>query len=238
MPINKNELIILLTGSITPNSSSNIKLKDPATRREQYLQAVKFYIQRTDFKIVFAENSGDLLDSFPYIPDRIEYISFQSLPTMPDRGIGYKELEIIDFALKHSKFLKETKSIVKITGRLQVLNLNTIAAKFLKLNSNKSNLVYAHPFELKNMDSRCFFFTLDFWPYLKKAGDRISLQYNFELSLWDAIAEYKEIENRNFVPLNIPLRIKGMSGSYGIKYKHSIFIHGARFIRNLLHRIF
>ena len=229
----KIDLVILLTGTITPNSLSNLTIKDPEIRRQQYYDALNFYIKQTQFKIVFAENSNDRLENFPLLPNRIEYLTFESTPIQPDRGIGYKELEIIDFALQNSNFLKEAKSVVKITGRLKVLNLNLLSRKFLKLGENKFNLIYAHSFGLKNMDARCFFFTIDFWPYLKKAGRDIDLRYNFELSLWDAICQYQSIEENNYRQLNIPLRIKGISGSFGNKYKHNHLYHYARFIRNL-----
>ena len=232
------DLVILLTGTITPNSLSNLSIKEPAIRRKQYYDALNFYIKKTKFRIVFAENSNDALENFPLLPDRIEYLSFNSLPIQPDRGIGYKELEVIDFALENSKFINEAKSIVKITGRLKVLNINKLSRKFLKLNEDKSNLIYAHSFGIKNMDARCFFFTIDFWPYLKKAGRDINLRYNFELSLWDAISQYQSIEEKNYKQLNIPLRIDGISGSFGNKYKNNIFLHYARLIRNLSSSIF
>ena len=233
-----NQLIILLTGTINPNSFSNITIKDPRIRRQQYLDAIDFYIKKTKFKIVFAENSGDILEKFPIQPDRIEYLTFKSKPIEPDRGIGYKELELIDFAFQNSNFLKNTRSVVKITGRLKILNINSLSRKFLKNIESKSNLTYANSFHTRNMDSRCFFFTVDFWPYLKNAGKKINLKYIFEICLWDAIYHYQSFEVNNYVPLNTPLRVKGVSGSYGIKYRHNIFYHYARFIRNLGTKLF
>lgn len=232
------DLVILLTGTITPNTPSNLKIIDPVIRRQQYLEAINFYIAKTKFKIVFAENSNDKLENFPVLLDRIEYLTFNSTPVQLDRGKGYKELGIIEFAIQNSNFLKKTDFVVKITGRLKVLNLNILSKKFLKLASKKCNLIYADPFELNNIDSRCFFFTLDFWPYLKKAGRDINLRYNFELSLWDAIKEYQRIEGNNFIPLKYPLRIEGISGSFGAKYKHSIWLHFGRYIRNFSLGIF
>tara|TARA_B100000929_G_scaffold288090_1_gene275893 strand:- start:180 stop:929 length:750 start_codon:yes stop_codon:yes gene_type:complete len=237
MQDNKNDLVLLLTGNITPNSISNITIKDPELRRQQYIEAIDFYLRNTDFKIVFVENSNDHLDSFPLNPGKIEYLTFNSIPIKPDRGIGYKEIEIIDYAFKNSKFLRTGKAVVKITGRLKVLNLNALSKKFLKFKANNPNLIYANPFDQKNMDARCFFFTRDFWPYLMEAGKNISLKYNFEFALWDSVCEYKTNQKNKFKSLNIPLRIEGLSGSYGIKYKHHLLIHYARFIRIYYNRI-
>ncbi|WP_156877261.1 hypothetical protein [Salinimicrobium terrae] len=233
----ENDLVLILTGTITPNSLSNLTVKDPALRRQQYLEAIKFYINKTKFKMVFIENSGDQLENFPILPERIEYLKFESAPVHPDRGIGYKELEIIEFAFKTSKFLKEVKMAVKITGRLKVLNISRLSGIFFQLTQKKSCLVYANIFKPKRMDSRCFFFTLDFWPYLLSAGSNIDLWYNFEASLWDATSTYQKCEGKSYAPLTIPLRIQGMSGSFGIQYKDNIVFHYARFIRNFSRKI-
>lgn len=234
----KKNLIILLTGTITPNSFSNLSIKDPIIRRKQYHDAIMFYLKKTKFKIVFTENSGDHLKNFPILPDRIEYLTFESTPVEPDRGIGYKEMEIIDYAFQNSNFIKEAKSVVKITGRLKVLNIKMLSRKFLKLSEDKSNLIYALSFGIKNMDSRCFFFTIDFWAFLKHEARNINLRYNFELSLWDATFRYQKLAGKNYIPFNTPLRIKGVSGSFGFKYKHNLLLHYARLVRNLSLRLF
>ena len=234
---NRNQdLVILLTATITPNTYSKLKLTAPEIRKQQYLEALNFYVQKTNFRIIFAENSGDPLDEFPLLPDRIEYLTFKSEPIQPDRGKAYKELEIIDFALQNSNFAKEAKAIAKITGRLKVLNLSRLSGKFLKLQKKQSRLVYANSYKPKNMDSRCFFFTLDFWPYQMEVGKNLSLLYNFELSLWDAIHLYRSGEGNKFTPFYVPLRIKGISGFSGTSYKHNLLIHYARLFRNLLRK--
>lgn len=230
----KLDLVILLTGTITPNSYSKLKVIEPTIRKQQYLEALNFYIQKTSFKIVFAENSGDQLEDFPVLPDRIEYLSFKSEPIQPDRGKAYKELEIIDFAIHNSSFIKQAKSVAKITGRLKVLNFNRLSEKFIKLEKKKHNLVFANSFKPRNMDSRCFFFTLDFWPYQKNSGQNITLRYNFELSLWDAVHLYHKSEGKEYKPFFTPLRIEGISGYLGEKYKHNLLIHYARLFRNLI----
>ena len=109
-----------------------------------------------------------------------------------------------------------------------------LSRKFLEINQIKSNLVYAYAYKLKNMDARCFFFTLDFWPYFKYEGRNIDPKYNFEKSLWDAIYKYQNIEGKNFLPFHIPPRIKGISGAFGHNYRHNLFINYARFIRYLV----
>lgn len=234
MKIINSDLVILLTATITPNSYSKLKITEPKVRKQQYLETLIFYIQKTNFNIVFAENSGDPLEGFPLLPERIEYLSFKSEPIQPDRGKAYKELELIDFALKNSNFIKEAKGLAKITGRLKVLNINRLSGKFLKLKKKHDHLAYANSYKPKNMDSRCFFFTPDFWLFQRETGKNITLLYNFELSLWDSIYQYQQVEGKRYIPFYEPLRIKGRSGFSGEEYKYNLLIHYSRFIRNLV----
>lgn len=230
----KNDLIILLTATITPNSLLNLTIVDPQIREKQYQEAIEFYIKNTNLKIVFVENSGNELKNFPKLPARLEYLSFNSQPIYPDRGIGYKELEIIRFALKNSTFLKNAKAIAKITGRLKILNIRSLSKKFIRLNKKNLNLIYAYPFKIKNMDARCFFFSKDFWFYLEETGKNIDKKYNFELALWDATNRFQEDKHKKYLPFLVPLRVEGISGSFGLKYKSNILFHTARFIRNFI----
>ena len=232
------DLVILLTATITPNSYSKLKITDPGIRKQQYLETLLFYIQKTEYKIVFTENSGDLLAGYPLFPNRVEYLSYNSKPLQPDRGIGYKELEIIEFAFQNSSFIKEAQAVAKITGRLKVLNFERFAKKFLECRRKESNMVYANSFKPGNMDCRCFFFTPDFWPYFKSVGGRMDVRYNFEASLWDAIHQYAKAEGKKYKPFYTPLRIEGMSGSFGYSYNHDLLRHYARKIRNLVRKFF
>ncbi|WP_051201341.1 hypothetical protein [Christiangramia portivictoriae] len=230
--INK-ELIILLTGTIYPNSTSMLAVKDPVTRKKQYLEAVNFYLEKTSNKIVFVENSNFEFTGFPRNPERIEYLSFQSPKGASKKGKGFQELKIMEYGFDNSRFLKQTSSIIKITGRLKVLNINTLAKRFKDLNKSFANLIYADPFAVNNVDARCFMFNLSFWHILKKTGNLIDEKhnYNFELALWDAIYLYELGEDNHFKPIPIPIRIMGISGSFGNTYKYNLFVHYIRYIK-------
>ena len=234
----KNDLVILLTGTITPNILSNLTIKDPEAREEQYKEALQFYIDKTNYKIIFAENSNNQFKNFPYLPDRIEYLTFNSQLTKIDRGKAFKEMEIIDFVFQNSKFLEKAESIVKITGRLMVLNINNLSKRYLKSLEKQSNLIYCYPYRPKNMDARCFFFTKDFWPFLKTRGKDITLTYNFEKSLWDAAYDYQKFNENYYKPINPSPRIKGLSGTFGIRYRHNLLFHYGRSIRNFVVNIY
>lgn len=234
MENSSNDLVILLTGSITPNSFSNLILTDPEIREQQYREALNFYIEKTNYKIIFAENSGASLENFPKKPERIEYLSFKTQPNEPERGKAFKEIEIIDFVFQNSIFLRKSISIVKVTGRLKVLNIRKLSYKFLKLIKKNSGLIYCYPYRSNNMDARCFFFTKDFWPFLKYEAQNLNLKYNLEMCLWDTVNKYQTDPGKEYLPINPPLRVKGLSGAFGKKYRHNLIFHYARYIRQLI----
>ncbi|WP_081211280.1 hypothetical protein [Salegentibacter sediminis] len=237
MGADKNEIVLLLTGTIERNSSDVLAVKDPEIRKQQYLEAISFYLANTPYKIVFSENSGySLAEYFPG-SERLEFITFQSPITSPDRGKGWKELEIIDYTLKKSGFIKETSIVVKITGRLKVLNINKLANPAQKLMSSNDKLVMSNIYKRLKMDSRCFLFTKEFWPYLKENGDSINLGFSFEKALWQAIMDFKIKEKGSYRQFSQPLRIKGISGGFGTPYKHGSLIIFAKQLKHFLNPI-
>lgn len=120
---------ILMTACVCPNTNGNYFVGDPSTRKTQYQKALDYYISKTDFDIVFCENSGtDIRDGMPkYDTDRLEYLTYKSMPTIPDRGKGYKEMEIIEYAFNHSAKLGKSDIVLKATGRLMLKNVSSLA---------------------------------------------------------------------------------------------------------------
>ncbi len=228
-------LVLLLTGAITPNSFDTLKLANPEERKKQYIEAIGFYIKYTDYSIVFAENSGESLkDLFSECLNRIEFLTYTSQLIIPDRGKGYKELEIIDYAMRHSHFIAKADAVVKITGRLQVLNINKLIANFQKCLSHNLQLVMCNAYSTNKMDSRCFFYTVDFWRYLNEQGQAIDLRYAFETALWDSVSKYIHAKAGSYKQLTLPLRIKGVSGGFGTRYDMGNFKYLIKIIRHLL----
>ena len=103
-------------------------LTNQHVRQKQYIHALNYYIQNTEYPIVFTENSGiDISQYFKtyIINRRLEVLTFCG-NSKKDRGKGYGEAEIIEYALTHSSLITEinnTLYIIKITGRLIVDNL-------------------------------------------------------------------------------------------------------------------
>ena len=121
-------MILLLTACINPNGMTMTALSDKEERREQYVKAINYYLKNTKFPIVFTENSGtDISTLFENAikSGRLEYLSFDGNHAK-ERGKGYGECEIIQYALKNSTTIQSAKDkrIAKITGRLIIKNIN------------------------------------------------------------------------------------------------------------------
>lgn len=90
---------LLLTACIKPNSTDALAIRDAFTRKGQYLEAIQWYLDNTNFGITFCENSGTAislseLDMRGHDEARLEILTYTSQPTIPERGKGYKEMEI------------------------------------------------------------------------------------------------------------------------------------------------
>lgn len=234
MNASKNNLVILMTATIEPNSFTTLALKDPDVRREQYIDALKFYLAKTNLNIVFTENSGCSIEKqFEDYKDknRIEFLIYKSEPTIPDKGKGAKELEIINYAVNNSKFISDCDAIVKVTGRLKVLNIVQLYLSFLNQKNMHRKIFSSNIYKISKMDARCFFFTIDFWSYFHVIGQSIDLKYSIEMAMWDSIFLY-QINGGLYKQLESPLRIQGVNAGFGTSYEDSFITATAKRIRH------
>ncbi len=233
----KRNIILLLTGTIKPNSHDVLAVTDPEVRKQHYIEAITYYLAVTPYKIVFSENSGTSLSEYFPESDRLEFLVFRSPAITPDKGKGWKELEIIKFSLNNSRLIGSESLIIKITGRLKVLNINKIVNPAMKMIFSNNKLVLSNIYRELKMDSRCFLFTEEFWPYLRKHGENINLSFSFEKALWQAVVEFKMDGKGTYKQFTQPLRINGISGGFGIPYKDGDLIMVAKRLRHFLNPI-
>ena len=100
-------IVILLTATIKPLSTLEPNGRNNVSDREDdYFKAVRFYLNK-GFKVVFVENSNtkskkilDLKEQF----ENLEYLTFLSIDSKLGKSHG--EVEIFQFALENSLFLK------------------------------------------------------------------------------------------------------------------------------------
>jgi hypothetical protein len=215
-------MILLLTGCINPDGMTLTSLNNPEERKEQYKNAIRYYIAKTSFPIVFVENSGtdiSVLFKDAILSGRMEYLTFFGNQNK-NRGKGYGECEIIQYALNHSNIIKTTndKRIVKITGRLIIKNLNIIIWTH-QLLSTKSTTICAINSKLSFPDSRFIIASESFYRDFIKRKNTIndSKGVYFEHVLLQTIIEEKKY---SFSPFYIMPIIDGISGSTGQKYEN------------------
>lgn len=205
--------IILLTGCINPNGMPFTKLTDANERQRQYIEALHYYLNHTSCPIVFCENSlTDLSTLFNDIKDRLEILTFKGNQDK-QRGKGFGEAEILEFAFRHSLFIHDDCIVVKITGRLIVSN---IASILNSLNYDKDFVTCQFHSNLLFADSRIFCATPSFYMAFLKFKDHINDSKNiyFEHILASTVLE----SPIQYIPFTEEPFITGMSGSTGELY--------------------
>ena len=122
-----DRIVILMTACVFPEGKNIVKLSDPTIRKKQYLDAIEFYLRETKCNIVFCENSGtNIYDDVSFHEkERLEYLTF-SFRGGEDKGTGYGEAKIIEYAIRNSQFIRKASGVIKITGRVRILNINEI----------------------------------------------------------------------------------------------------------------
>lgn len=131
--------VIFLTACINPNGMSHTVLQDVEIRKQQYVDALNFYLQNTTLPICFVENTGyDLSNEFSeYIDNgRLEHLTFVGNNYDKERGKGYGEAKIIQYGIKNSQMLQNCKYLIKVTGRVVVPDIQRLADSILLSFSN------------------------------------------------------------------------------------------------------
>lgn len=125
------ELVILMTATIDPGGYADQCSRNTVEERlKDYLFALEFWLNYNDPRIigiVFCENSGYPLEKHLkkiYKKNYLEILRFDGNTKPVDVHYGYSELGIIDYAIKNSRLISNSKYFVKITGRLIFPNLS------------------------------------------------------------------------------------------------------------------
>ena len=213
-------ILLLLTACINPGNTSFTALNNQEERKAQYIKALNYYISKTNYKIVFTENSN--IDISPLFvkeikSGRLECLTFSGNKEK-NRGKGVGECEIIQHALDNSTIINRYKKvrIVKITGRLIIKNIrliNNIHRLLFPINT----ILFAINSDISFPDSRYIIAPASFYIKLlnlKKAIDD-SVGYYFEHALLDTLIKEN---NYSYSPFFIQPDIVGVSGTTGKLY--------------------
>lgn len=186
------EVVLLLTGCIKPNVDDKIAVSNWKKRQDMYVEAISWYAVNTNYKIVFVENSGTDVSDLIVKCKNVDIHTFTSIPDIPDRSRSYKEMQIMEYAFKHSPFLQSDNiMVVKITGRLKLLNINQLVNNLLKRSEKYNNRFVSSAKNARKpfSDCRFMYFTKDFWPILHAQKENIWPTYGMEWVMGDAIRE-------------------------------------------------
>lgn len=224
MNLTKN-YVLFLTGCIDPNGMSYTVLQNSEIRKSQYIETIKFYLNETNLKILFVENSGnDISDIFidEIKSKRVEILTFVGNNYDRILGKGYGEMLIIEYAILHSEFLSHSDFVYKITGRYKILNISSFIINYL--GKDVDLLLNFRPC-LTWADSRFFGFKPFFLQqyllvYKEIVNDQKSI--NFENALSKASLDLI-LDNRRYERFCKYPRYCGTIGTTGKKYNDSYF---------------
>lgn len=236
----RKQTVILLTACISPGGMAFTALQDAGERERQYIDAINFYIENTHYPIVFCNNSGeDISSKITYPKGRVEFLSYYGNDYDKQLGKGYGEFQIIEYALRHSQFLNNAHTIIKITGRLKVFGL----ASQIRLASicywlDTPFILVANIAQKERFArSECIITSKSFYEKYFLVNNKIndSQHYYFEHLLFD-VAAASPYELKIFC---LPLQVEGISGSTGTKYTQSkkSDIEQLQYLRNNLLQI-
>lgn len=236
------EMVILLTATVNAGQTAFVARRDPRVRLNDYVGALNLWLRnKGGDKLVLCENSSYPLNELQRVYQfnnphgkAVEFLSFAGTRFNPQRGKGPGELEIIEYALGHSRLISGGQRIMKVTGRLYVKNADRIietvnARPEIDIVCDlRANLTYG--------DSRVFcatprFFTNYLLPLQHLADD--SRQVYFEHILGRAV-HGAMADGINWAMMPTAPDIRGVSGSGNVPYGGAV---AERLARRILHTI-
>lgn len=216
----KKDVVILLTACVYPNGMDKTVLQNPAIRKQQYCDALDFYLNQTSCHIVFCENTmTDFTSQYQsYIESgQLECLTFDGNHYDHSWGKGYGEAQIILYAYHHSRLLRHARYVLKITGRIIISNVQRILqSPLLRIN----NLFRSDWGDTDFPVSIFFLMPPDSMAYiLSNRMDQIhegdDSQYVFERVLCRGIVDNSSLFVLPFFHSSI---IHGVSGTFGTDY--------------------
>ncbi len=217
---------LLITGAIDI-SAFNIpatKVTNTEQRLSQYLSSIKYAIDcyRELTHLIFCENTG-----YNYDYSEIEKNArekgkfFEALTfigdyaTIQQRGKGYGEGEIINYALANSEYLRDCQSFYKLTGRLMVINMDRI------IDSTQSGNAFDFQpgaiYNRKRDHIETIFYKTDSVLYRKYLHDAYQEVEESRFQYLEHIF-YNRLKGMNLKSFRILPEISGQSGTTGKEY--------------------
>ncbi len=222
--MNRKRITVLLTATIDPKGIAFLKRDDPCIRENDYIYSIKEWILKTDCPIVFCENSGYKIDEIKnmmgkYTKKETEVLQFNGHDFPRELGKGYGELLIIKYALQHSKLIRHSDYIIKVSGRYFINNIEEIVS--VLSNNNDIYVMADLRRKLTWADSRVFAFKPSFVrDYLSEFQDMLndSKGFYFEHALSRATLRALG-DGHKCVPLPVKPIVVGINATSDIPYR-------------------
>ena len=137
--VNSN-VVIILTMTVNVGKKDTLVQINPKDRIATYLKSIRSWLTRTELKIVVVENSGylfeELSEELEIYKERFELVLYDEntldesahLKNNTDKGIS--ELFSINYAKTHSRLIKNSLFIIKITGRYFIEELDSYLSNY------------------------------------------------------------------------------------------------------------
>ena len=170
--------VLLLTASLKPFPGIPYSTRDdPLVREMDYYTATHFYLSK-GYKVVLVDNSNSLSEKINNLEScfsTLEYLRFSSEKSRLGKSHG--EVEIINYALSHSRFMDEVDYIVKITGRYIIKNID----ECFRLTNSVEKQIYVNPIHNFNWaDTRLMMMKKSFYyQYFLPAADKFLDDANY-----------------------------------------------------------
>ncbi|HKI45801.1 MAG TPA: hypothetical protein VKA08_10770 [Balneolales bacterium] len=188
--IRKDNIVILLTGTVDPGHMVMTARNNPEVRKDDYERSIRKWAG-TGYKLIFCENSNYDIRSIRNIKSRntFEILQYEGLDYDKKLGKGYGEQLILKHVFRESNLIHNDSIIVKVAGRYFVRNIDAILHAV-----DDPTKVYVNLYrDLKNCDSRLFiagrqFIEEYFFPVSPEIND--SVDTSFEHILTKAVLTY------------------------------------------------
>jgi hypothetical protein len=120
--------LLVMTATVTPAPSAQVKRSSPSVRLDDYKRALRFWLSDPHAaaeRILFLENSGADLSELRAIAEKenplgreVEFLSLPVHQIPPGGNYGFTEMQMLDEGLALSKLRPATTHMIKTTGRL------------------------------------------------------------------------------------------------------------------------
>lgn len=220
----KKEPLLLLTACVNPNGMTQTAFQDADERLKQYLEAIQFYLDKTNFPILIVENTSVNFNDYflEYVKSgRLECLSFNGNNYPRSLGKGFGEGIILQYAFNYSKTIHEYNWIVKITGRHKVVNIK-------KLVGISKVLIWRRQFIITEISPKQRFCRSDIFIaskkfYLNYLIPNLSLCNDLK-NIWFENMLFQSVlsachDGFNFLYVPICPCQEGVSGSSGVSFK-------------------